>query len=283
MSSNLEHLYRRSLARFPKAWQEEHADVVLGMLLDDAEAKSLHKVPVAQRVGLWFQGMAEHSTFRRVRILAASATVLWIAGLVLVMFPGLIQGSMFEATKPYSVATASLEGARSVISFALPYFLTIMALTGFLYRIGWLAAWLRLAVNFTCGLGLLAATAGSWLSMVSHVENSAAALVEGTPLVDSLNTVGLGSIVVVPAVLVLGLAWHLFSLKSGRAPVVLVIAVLGVVFTALVFRGSGLIQVLAPTLFLAAWLQERSSVSWLGLNKAPRDPSHPRIVEWTHS
>lgn len=252
MSSDLERGYRRSLARFPKAWREEHADVALGMLLDDAEAKSLHKVPVTQRVSLRLQGMAEHSAFKRMRILAASVTSLWIVGLMLVMFPGLIQGSLLEAPKLSSGALASLEGARSMISFTLPYLLKVMALTGFLCRIGWLAALLRLVVNVVCGLGLLATTAASWLLMVSYVENSSTSLAGDAPLVDSLNAVELGSIVVVPAVLVLGLVWHVFSCEAGRAPVVLVIALLAVVFAARVFRGSGLIQVLAPVLFLAA-------------------------------
>ncbi len=106
------------------------------MLLHDTDAKALDKVSVGQLVGLRLQGMAEHFTFERVRILALVATGLWFVGLVLGALPELVQGSILESTNLSSIALASLDGARSLASFAVPYFLTIMALTGFLYRIG---------------------------------------------------------------------------------------------------------------------------------------------------
>lgn len=278
----MERTYRRSLARFPKTWREEHSDIVLGMLLDDAEAKGLDKVPVAQRASLRFQAMAEHYTFKRVRILALAATGFWLAGLVLGAFPGLIQGSILESANFSGLALASLDTARSFVSFAVPYFLTILALTGFLYRSGWLGVWLRPAVNILCGLGLGAGTIGSWLFMVDYVENFSTPLNSETALADSLNAWGYIFTRAVPALLLLGLAWHALSIKAGRTAVVVVVALLAVIFADMVFAGGGLIRVIAPALILAAWRQERTPLPWLGENAAPRDASRPHFIEWTH-
>lgn len=282
MSSDVDRTYRRALARFPKAWREEHSDVVLGMLLDDAEAKGLDKVPVAQRASLRLQAMAERYTFKRVRILALAATGFWLAGLVLGTFPGLIQGAIVESGNLSDLALASLDAARSFVSFAVPYFLTFLALTGLLYRSGWLGVWLRPAANFLCGLGLGAGTVGSWLFMVDYVENFSTPPNSETALADSLNTLGYIFTMAVPALLLLGLAWYALSLKAGRTPVVVVVALLTVILADTVFAGGGLVQVLAPVLFLAAWRQERTQLPWLGENAAPGDASRPHFIEWTH-
>lgn len=282
MSNQLERTYRRSLARFPKAWREQHAEVVLGMLLDDAEANGRESVPAAQRVSLGVQALAEHLTFKRVRILAAVATILWAAGLLLSLFPGLFQASFLETTELSPAFMATVESLRSLVSFALPLLLTVVALAGFLYRVGWLRAGFALAAGLVCLLALAASTAGSWLFLAAYAKDFFGTAGDGPPGAELLGQAGFAALLAVPLLLLAGLGLHAFSLRNGRLPVLVVMAVLMVFFAALVLRGSGLIQGLAPVLFLAAWIQERTPRPWPAPAAPPRDGSRPHIIQWTH-
>ena len=281
MNSDPERVYRRSLAKFPKAWQQQHSEVVVGMLLDDAEAKGMKRVPITQRVSLRLQAMAEHSTFKKIRFCAASAMILWIFGLVLGVLAGLIQAPILEATDLSPAVLASLEGARSLVSYAFPYLLTVVALTGFLYRIGWLSASFRLSTNLICGVGLFAGAIGSWLFIKSYVETFFDPVTTDGPIAGALGMVGFASLIAAPMVLLLGLAVHAAATRTGRAPVVLTMGALLVVFAAMVMTGSGLIQVLAPVIFAGAWLQEKSPLPWLGPTAKPPHASRPHVIEWT--
>lgn len=280
MNNRMERTYRRSLGRFPTAWQCRHSEIVLGMLLDDAESRGLKRVPARQRLSLHIQGMAEHSTLKRVRILAAAATTLWVVGLLLGSFPSFIQFPNMDSTILSPAAMASLEAARSAVSFALPYVLTVMALTGFLYRVGWLSALLRLVVNLVCGIGVALGTIGSWMIMNNHVATVFEPEAAPDTYAGVLNLVGLAGIIAVPLLLLVGLAAQACSSRTGRAPMIWV-AMLLVVFAALVLGGSTLVQALAPGLFLASWMQEKSPQHWLGTTPGVRDTSRPHLIEWT--
>lgn len=281
MNNRMERTYRRSLGRFPTAWQRLHSEIVLGMLLDDAESRGLKRVPARQRLSLRIQGMAEHSTLKRVRILAAAATALWLLGLLLGSFPNINLSPNLDSTNLSPAAMASLEAARSFVSFALPYVLTVMALTGFLYRVGWLAALPRLVLNLVCGIGVALGTIGSWMIMNDHLATVFEPQATPDTYAGILNVVALAGIIAVPLLLLVSLALHAFSTRSGRAPVIWVAVLLLVVFAALVLGGSALIQALAPGLYLASWMQEKSPLHWLGTTPGVRDASRPHLIEWT--
>lgn len=264
------------------AWRESHAEVVLGMLLDDAEARGFTRIPLLQRLSLIGQGFAEHYSNKTVRFLAAVATGLMVLGMVLNVLPNLVRGAVLNSVQLGPALGATMEVARSTLAFGIPFLLTMMALSGFLCKVGWLGAGFRLLVNVAAIVAVVASTVSMWMVFKRSIQDV------GLPAVDDALPGGIGvqlgyiSMLLVPVILLVGLIIQIVRTRSGKLQQVLVAVFLLLVFAQLMLFGGGLFQGLAPILFIATFLNEKNSASWPGAVGHPRDSSRPHLVEWTH-
>ena len=281
MSRTLERSYRVYLRIFPQSWRNEHGAVVLGMLLDEAEAQGRTRIPIKQRLTLIMQGLAEHYSYRTVRILAAIATGLWVVSMVIALFPSLASGIMLESTGLTPAGIASIETARSAVGFALPHLLTVLALSGFLYRVGWLGAGLRLLINLFTMAGLVVASLSMWNIVFQIVRDFDQPVIEEAASSGAEVAAWLALMLAVPLLLVVGLGIRAVRMRSGKLLPILLAIFLVLCFGQLIFLGGGLIQVLAPILVVATILQEKRPARWLESPVSEHEDSRPRFIEWT--
>jgi hypothetical protein len=81
MSADLEHSYRRALAWYPRSWRERNADVMVGTLLDVAEAEHRTRPRRAELVGLAASGLsARFGTFLEPSARNAISTIALATG-----------------------------------------------------------------------------------------------------------------------------------------------------------------------------------------------------------
>jgi hypothetical protein len=93
-----ERRYRRLLRWYPEDWRHEHGEVVLGMLLDDADAEGRDGPDAGERLRLVIGGIAQH-TWRRVDRRRTTAAALVLAAVLALLY---------VVTGTWSTGTASV-------------------------------------------------------------------------------------------------------------------------------------------------------------------------------
>lgn len=142
MSEDLERSYRRLLSSYPQSWRQRNEEVVLGTLLDEAEAEGWSKPRWGQRFSLVFHGLAERISLKTVAVLAVVALALSVCGTVL-------QIAMLESPSPaWRVAM--------FMSIGLPGWLVVIALCGLLRNLGWLGHMHSIVVSMLAVPALIA-------------------------------------------------------------------------------------------------------------------------------
>jgi len=115
MSADLEHSYRRALAWYPRSWRERNADVMVGTLLDVAEAEHRARPRRAELVGLAASGLsARFGTFLEPSARNAISTIALATG---VAYP--LAYFAFQLWSPWSMEHApdsAAFGLRPVIN-----------------------------------------------------------------------------------------------------------------------------------------------------------------------
>ena len=150
MSEDLERSYRRLLSSYPRSWRQRNEEVVLGTLLDEAEAESWSKPRLGQRLSLVSHGVAERLSLKTTLVFAVIALVLSVTGTV-------SQFAMLEL-----LSEAGRFGMY--LSFGLSGWLVVVSLCGLLRNLGWLGHVRSLGVSALATPALIAAvlTISSW-------------------------------------------------------------------------------------------------------------------------
>ena len=78
-----EQYYRRLLRWYPRSWRAHHGEVLLGIMLDEAEALGRSRPTVGQRRSVFLHGMGNRLGARAALWCAAIGLVLSLVSLVL--------------------------------------------------------------------------------------------------------------------------------------------------------------------------------------------------------
>jgi hypothetical protein len=112
-----ERRYRRLLRWYPEDWRREHEEVVLGMLLDDADAAGRDGPATGEAIGLVIGGIAQH-TWRRNDRRRTTATALIVAAVLALLYAVTVTWSPSTAYAgylgPFSNPTVLVASALAV-------------------------------------------------------------------------------------------------------------------------------------------------------------------------
>ena len=168
MNENLELSYRRLLSSYPRSWREANEDVVLGTLLDEAEAEGWSRPRLGQRFSLVSHGMAERLGLKATGAIALVVLVISVVGTVL-------QVAMLEFP-----STAGRNGMY--LCFGLSGWLAVVSLCGLLRNLGWVGHVRSLVVSALAAPALVATTLATNSWSQGFMESDS-----GVPLSDFAN------------------------------------------------------------------------------------------------
>ncbi|MBO0984225.1 hypothetical protein [Rathayibacter sp. SD072] len=143
-----ERRYRRLLRWYPEDWRHEHGDVVLGMLLDDADAEGRDGPDASEALRLVVDGIA-HRAWRRVDRRRTTATAFVVAAVLALLY--VVLGT-------WSTGTASV-GFLGPFSNPTVLVAVALAVAAGLALLGRTAAARLLALAAVAGLVLLVVVA----------------------------------------------------------------------------------------------------------------------------
>lgn len=125
--------FRRLLSACPKQWRDQHGEVVLGTLLDEAEAEGRTKPTMSLRFSLITHGFAERISLKTIIGISLIALALSAVGMVLQL------AESVPSFLPHWLGIA--------LTIGLSAWLTVVALSGLLRVLGYLEHWRSLLVS----------------------------------------------------------------------------------------------------------------------------------------